>query len=115
MLKPIIEDSVGDPSKRYSHDEWKKVLDTVAAPPPNTDGMSAKVKQEVQDRARYYWLSERSPLRLPIMEPNYMILKLFFRVEHDIQSMLDDEGEVLRNLKTWIERAERKESDMNTD
>lgn len=115
LLKPIIEDSVGDPSKRYSHDEWKKVLDTVAAPPPNTDGMSAKVKQEVQDRARYYWLSERSPLRLPIMEPNYMILKLFFRVEHDIQSMLDDEGEVLRNLKTWIERAERKESDMNTD
>lgn len=112
VLKPIIEDSVGDANKRYSHEEWQKVLSTVAVPPPDTTNMSEPVKQQFADRKKYYWLSERSPLRLPIMEPNYMILKLFFRVEHDIQNMLDDEGNVLQNLQKWIAKVETNESEL---
>lgn len=113
VLKPIIEDSIGDPKKSYTHEEWRNVLQTItstenAASLAETD---PRIIQEREDKRKYYWLSERSPLRLPLMEPNYMILKLFFHVERDIQRMLENENDVLQKIQAWIEHTEKEENE----
>ena len=55
-MKPLIGDSIESPNRKYSYKQWKGAYDG-------------------------FWLSESSPLRLPLKEPNYLILKIYFEIE----------------------------------
>lgn len=90
ILKPLISDSIDDPKKRYDHDEWESLLGTLH----ETDRESLNPMA-----SDFYWLSESSPLRLPLNEPNYLTMKFVIRMELDLKNSLAVD---IRNLERLI-------------
>ena len=72
-MKPLIGDSIESPNRKYSYKQWKGAYDG-------------------------FWLSESSPLRLPLKEPNYLILKIYFEIEMMLRGLVDMEIEDLKTL-----------------
>lgn len=79
-LKPLISDSIDNPKKRYDHQYWKEYLDIVDSPRATTE-----------HETDLYWLGDKSPLRLPLKEPNYLITKMFFKIESEIKHLIQEE------------------------
>ncbi|ABN65961.2 outward-rectifier potassium channel [Scheffersomyces stipitis CBS 6054] len=104
QLKPLISDSVENPLKRYSHSEWSELLDSlnkedvIIKHPDGTETVIAPIT--VNAEYNYFWLSERSPLRLPLKEPNYLIMKVFFKIEKDLNDLIDAEVEDMEQLRS---------------
>ncbi|KAK6456673.1 outward-rectifier potassium channel [Scheffersomyces xylosifermentans] len=109
QLKPLISDSVENPLKRYTHEEWQRILlslnkeDLIYSNPDGTDASPLAVPQFKDEN--YFWLSERSPLRLPLKEPNYLIMKVFFKIEKDLNDLIDAEKADMENLRSVISNA----------
>lgn len=78
-LKPLVVDSIDEPTKRYSHEEWETLLGLLH----DSDGDSVDPSS-----SEYYWLSESSPLRLPLNEPNYLMMKFIVRMEIEVRYKL---------------------------
>lgn len=83
-LKLLLFDIVEEPEKRYKLDEWSEQL-------------------RILDEDRVfedptYWLGDSSPLRLPIKEPNYLLMKMFVRVERDLLQMIEAQKQDIRKL-----------------
>ncbi|CAX41959.1 outward-rectifier potassium channel, putative [Candida dubliniensis CD36] len=72
-MKPLIGDSIESPNRKYSYKQWKGAYDG-------------------------FWLSESSPLRLPLKEPNYLILKIYFEIEMMLRGLVDKEIEDLKAM-----------------
>ncbi|SGZ53041.1 CIC11C00000002188 [Sungouiella intermedia] len=85
-LRVVMLDGLEDPQKRYTVEEWTELL--------------LKLQHEDNDQTLdpKYWLGDSSPLRLPIKEPNYLLLKLFFRIEEDLQQLIESQNQALRRL-----------------
>lgn len=45
-----------------------------------------------------FWLGDKSPLKLPLVEPNYLVLKIYFRIEMMLREMVDLEINDLQML-----------------
>lgn len=102
-LRVAMFDSIEDPDKRYTLDEWSEAF----------------TKFESQEGGTHddpdFWLSDDSPLRLPIKEPNYLLVKMFFRIERDLQEILKAQKQALLQISdkptsTIDERIELSES-----
>lgn len=91
-LRVAMFDSLEDPDKKYTLDEWCDALDKFE----NLEGGS----HEDPD----FWLSDKSPLRLPIKEPNYLLVKMFFRIEKDLRDLLESQKEALQKMTVKQER-----------
>lgn len=87
-LKKLIVDSVETPSKRYTHDEWVDHLDALNA---------ANMSGDDSD----FWLGEQSPLRLPIKEPSFLLLKMFVGVERDVGELLQSQARSIDALRRF--------------
>ncbi|ODV69130.1 hypothetical protein HYPBUDRAFT_152302 [Hyphopichia burtonii NRRL Y-1933] len=105
-LKILITDSIETPSKAYDHELWAKLYYILSKPLPSvTDEFSDTKssppgsKEELNWPNPYFWLSDKSPLRLPLKEPNYLIIKLFIKLEHDVEALLESEIEYLTFLQ----------------
>lgn len=87
-LKKLLVDSVETPSKRYTHDEWIEHLDAL-----NVTYMSG-------DDADF-WLGDLSPLRLPIKEPSFLLLKMLVCVERDVMRLLQSQEKSIDDLRRF--------------
>lgn len=85
-LRVVMFDTLDDPGKRYSLDEWTDALQKL-----QTDDSDQLADPE-------FWLGELSPLRLPIKEPNYILLKMFFRIEKDLHHLIQMQKEAWLRL-----------------
>lgn len=104
-LKPLITDSIEEPLRRYDHEEWSDFLLEMDAQinllPVDVDDPEP-VKNKVEE---YFWVgrvSDSSPLRLPIKEPNYMIMKVFFKIEHDLTRLVQISEDETENFQQWV-------------
>lgn len=104
-MKPLILDSIENPGKRYDFDSWSSTLREL------DDYDTGSLSSETGDEQNlYFWLGAHSPLRIPLKEPNYLIIKMFFKLEKDIQSLIDnviDDLEVLQDdvpIKKFVEK-----------
>lgn len=86
QLKPLIEDTLDTPSIEYEHRQWNKMV---------------KQLQGEDHINSHYWLSDDSPLRLPLHEPNYFISSLFYKMETDLVRLLESEKFENGNTSTF--------------
>ncbi|CAI5759604.1 unnamed protein product [Candida verbasci] len=88
-LKSLIRDSVQNPQKKYTHKQWQEILRSLD---------SKEIDKGAAQYGTYdgFWLGPNSPLRLPLKEPNYMILRVYFRIEEILQNIMDDEIEDMK-------------------
>lgn len=130
-LKPLIFDSLESPNKKYNHDQWSSILNY-------TEDESTQIQKMLMDREvsinpRYklgnpeqytrpsqsnlYWLSDKSPLRLPIKEPNYLVLKTYFKIEANLQNLIQMELKDRERLQKYYEHimSIRKSNDLIND
>lgn len=87
LVKRILRDVIENPDKLYNHDEWSEICRNLAAEP----GLEGEIDTE-------FWLGEKSPLRLPLKEPNYAIIKIIFLLDLEIQELIDEQDEELRSV-----------------
>lgn len=85
MMRRVLLDSASDPHKIYDLDEWLNVGNTLHPP-----------EERTSDPDPYFWLEKNSPLRLPLKEPNFALVKLIQRIESDIKDMVQMQN--LENL-----------------
>ena len=89
---------------KRQHLEWSELLDSlnkedvIIKHPDGTETVIAPIT--VNAEYNYFWLSERSPLRLPLKEPNYLIMKVFFKIEKDLNDLIDAEVEDMEQLRS---------------
>ena len=88
-MKPLINDSIESPERKYTHHQWSELLRAL--------GADEKSKSKGYDG---FWLGDLSPLRLPLVEPNYLVLKFYFRIEMMLRDMVDLEIRDLQLLTT---------------
>lgn len=62
-----------------------------------------------------FWLSDESPLRLPLHEPNYLIMKLFFQMDQELSELIDiDVGDMeLMRKFTYSDSTDSPAEDMS--
>ena len=92
-LRPLISDSIDQPSKRYTHDEWETFLGTLHSADENSSNPM---------NSDLYWLSESSPLRLPLNEPNYLMMKFVLRMDSKISGSIHDE---IKDMERMVREA----------
>lgn len=63
-LKLLVRDTLENPTKRYTHDEWVAYYAEALSPT--------------------FWLGDSSPLRLPLKEPHFLVLRQFERLEDQL-------------------------------
>lgn len=93
-LQDVVIDGLDDPMKRYSVAEWTEYLQKL------------QLLDDTRSAQPNYWLSDSSPLRLPIKEPNYLLLKLFFRIEDDMRRLLELQTQTLNSVRPPRDRSE---------
>lgn len=86
-LKPLMNDSIESPKRKYTHHQWSELMRVLGA-------------DEESQREGYdgFWLGDKSPLKLPLVEPNYLVLKIYFRIEMMLREMVDLEINDLQML-----------------
>ncbi|KAG7663059.1 TOK1 [[Candida] subhashii] len=90
-LKPLITASIENPLKKYNQKKWEEILEVL-----DHDEIEAiRSNEKVADG---FWLSDNSPLRLPLKEPNYLILRLYFKIEESLKNLVDAEIEAWEQL-----------------
>lgn len=87
-LKKLLVDSLDEPTKRYTHDEWMEHLGAL-----NLDSVNGEEPE--------FWISAQSPLRLPIKEPNFLMLKMFVGLEQDVVDLLDLQRRSIETLRKF--------------
>ncbi|KAI5955333.1 TOK1 [Candida jiufengensis] len=103
-LRPLMADTVSNPKKKYTHRQWKELMKALDL---------KDVPEEPEEDKLYdgFWLGDWSPLRLPLKEPNYLLLRVYFKIEETLQEMVDAESQDLKLLDENIDH--RKDSDHN--
>ncbi|KAK6201544.1 outward-rectifier potassium channel [Scheffersomyces amazonensis] len=102
-LKPLITDSIENPQKRYTHQEWSSILSILEKKTLEVDELTRRHSNVFSNSDRdIFWLSEKSPLRLPLKEPNYLIMRVFFKIERDLTDLIETEVEDLNELKRIV-------------
>lgn len=86
-MKPLISDSIQDPTKKYDHTYWQESMKII--------GTERSISSNGDD---LFWIGDKSPLRLPLKEPNYIITKMFLRMEAEIKKLVEDEVVLLNEL-----------------
>ncbi|GEQ66784.1 hypothetical protein JCM33374_g447 [Metschnikowia sp. JCM 33374] len=89
LLRQIFADATDLPEKEYDFEEWAKHLRHLE----NTDA-------EADD----FWIGDRSPLRLPLKEANYLLMKSLMKIDKDLQKLVKVQNEVfLSSVNDTIE------------
>ncbi|EGW30690.1 uncharacterized protein SPAPADRAFT_155809 [Spathaspora passalidarum NRRL Y-27907] len=98
-LKPLIADSIENTSKKYTHTQWNELLVSL-----NEDNVDSDIQKKLPMDG--FWLGEMSPLRLPLKEPNYFILRIYFKIESCLRELVEREIQDLAELRGEIEQEE---------
>ncbi|RCK59376.1 Outward-rectifier potassium channel TOK1 [Candida viswanathii] len=105
-LKPLINDSIEEPKRKYSHRQWSELLQSLGAD-----------EKYAADGYDGFWLGDNSPLRLPLVEPNYLVLKIYFHIEMVLRDMVELEirdQELLDSLEAASENTSVSDLGMTT-
>lgn len=90
-LKPIVYDSVTVPDKKYGVDEWRRTMRYIEDESVGSAEYSGGY--ELLSQGGHYWLSELSPLKLPIKEPNFLVLRSVHKIEENLKNLISMEFE----------------------
>lgn len=99
-LHPIMRDVAEDLEKQYSLEQWKEIFKVISRDelrylPP--------LKHEAESD-EWYWLGEGLPLRIPLKEPNFMMMKLYGQIEEDVAVLLQRSMVESRKLKHFMDK-----------
>ena len=101
-FKPLMLDAIESPSKTYDYEKWSALLEYV-----ESDRLRNKMHGDNSMKAGYqdnlFWLSDDSPLRLPLKEPNYLLMKVFLKMEANLRDLLYMEMEDSKDLRRQYE------------
>lgn len=98
-LKPLISDCVTNPMKKYSLKQWHEFFEILELD---------ETPKEVEETSKYdgFWLGDYSPLRLPLKEPNFMVLKVYNKIEETVARLIDEEIDDLKMMNNQDEGVE---------
>lgn len=91
QLKPLISDCVTNPMKKYTLKQWHEFFEILELGDSPQD-----IAGEIQNDG--FWLGEYSPLRLPLKEPNFMVLKVYNKIEETVAQLIDEEIDDLKMM-----------------
>lgn len=109
-LKPIISDLLDNPSKIYSHEQWSKILNLL-----EVESSLMPANEETSEDTSLFWLSDVSPLRLPLKEPHYMFVKIFLKIEQDLRYLMNMELQDIQFLDEELLSEVSSEEDLTGD
>lgn len=72
LLQEVVVDALEEPTKRYDPSTWRK--------------WHAKTLK-TDEIPESFWLEESSPLRLPLNEPHYLLVNMFYHMRLDIERL----------------------------
>lgn len=72
LLQEVVADALEEPKKKYDLNTWQKWHS------------KALKTDEIPDS---FWFEEGSPLRLPLNEPHYLLVNLFYQMRLDIERL----------------------------
>ncbi|OBA22317.1 hypothetical protein METBIDRAFT_77758 [Metschnikowia bicuspidata var. bicuspidata NRRL YB-4993] len=79
LLRLVVADKLSEPEKEYDLPDWEEHMAHLGIGPSDDTG---------------FWLGERSPLRLPLQETNYLLLKLLVKLDNDIHRLMAAQNKV---------------------
>ncbi|CAK9441067.1 uncharacterized protein LODBEIA_P49360 [Lodderomyces beijingensis] len=89
-LKPLISDGIQSPDKKYTFQEWNTAYKTLEL---------KKVPDDVEmEDYGGFWLGQYSPLRLPLKEPNYLMLRVYYKIEESLATIVESERQELQSI-----------------
>lgn len=109
-LKPIISDLLDNPSKIYNHEQWSKILNLL-----EVESSLMPANEETSEDTSLFWLSDVSPLRLPLKEPHYMFVKIFLKIEQDLRYLMNMELQDIQFLDEELLSEVSSEEDLAGD
>ncbi|KAG5418787.1 TOK1 [Candida metapsilosis] len=90
-LKPLISDCEANPMKKYTHKQWHEFFEIL-----ELDELPEEVKETTDIDG--FWMGDYSPLRLPLKEPNFMVLKVYNKIEETVARLVDEEIDDLKMM-----------------
>lgn len=97
LVKYYIDSMKGE-SKTYDNEEWSKFGRFLLG---ITDNMPRSSVVEITSKlGDYYWLDKNSPLRLPLIETKFFLLKTIGKTEEDIRRMSQVNVAILGKLSS---------------
>lgn len=95
-LGMLFTDAAENPKKSYTREQWCSILQVHSESDDRRTGDSARA---FSPHSPNFWLSQESPLRLPLKEPHYLIQQVLTRIELSIEGLLQSEAQQLRRLE----------------
>lgn len=96
--KALLRESKCTPHKRYTFAEWKALSKELELP-------DSEIRSLGLDRPDY-WISDDSPLRYPINEPDYMLYILFNKIQADMENRLKSIEEEISTLYLYDKKVD---------
>lgn len=87
QMKPLLDDTLETPSIEYDVDSWTSLIGKLRG----RDHYEHLVTNG-------YWLSDSSPMRLPLQEPNYFISQFFYKIETELLRLVAEFDDDLASL-----------------
>lgn len=94
---PLLLEAVEDTNKKYTHEEWCSALQL-----ETSEHLPITSRDPKYDTPNF-WLSKQSPLRLPLKEPNYLLMMVIKKLESEMENLLQREAQGLEQLKAEID------------
>lgn len=92
VIRKVTAEVNQDPHKRYAFSEWKIIMDLLE--------LETEEDEEQEGEGDYnnlFWISDASPLRLPISEPNFFLFVLFNKLE---ELVTEETAEIVKKVTT---------------
>ncbi|CCE82852.1 Piso0_002603 [Millerozyma farinosa CBS 7064] len=96
LLQSLLADCFEQPKRFYTHDQWLdfyKIRTTNLKKPR----ILPKAMTHSGHQAEF-WLSEKSPLALPLSEPNYVAVKVIQKIKRDLEYLTSKEADTLKKF-----------------
>jgi potassium channel subfamily K len=102
-FKPLMLDAIDNPSKMYDYEKWSAMLQYIESEQLRNKIHGDDSMKTVGHQDNLFWLSDDSPLRLPLKEPNYLLMKVFLKMEANLRDLLYMEMEDSKDLRRQYE------------
>lgn len=97
LLQTLLAHCFEQPKRFYTHDQWLDFyrIKTTNLKKPRVVLPKAMVHGEHQAE---FWLSEKSPLAIPLSEPNYLAVRVLQKIKRDLDYLTSKEADTLKKF-----------------
>lgn len=96
LLQNLLADCFEQPKRIYTHDQW---LDFYKIKTTNLKKPRVLPKAMIHGgHQAEFWLSEKSPLAIPLSEPNYLAVRVLQKIKRDLEYLTSKEADTLKKF-----------------